>query len=101
MIPIINSNNISLQIEEFIKEIAANYPEFVTLINIATTFERNDIYVVKISNPRTASTTKKNIFADAGIHAREWIAPAFATWLIHELVENYADHPQYVDNIDW
>lgn len=36
-----------------------------------------------------------------GIHAREWIGPAFITWLIRELVENYAAHPQYVDNIDW
>lgn len=36
-----------------------------------------------------------------GIHAREWIAPAYVTWMIHELVENYAAHPQYVDNIDW
>ena len=23
------------------------------------------------------------------------------TWMIHELVENYAAHPQYVDNLDW
>lgn len=36
-----------------------------------------------------------------GIHAREWISPAFVTWLIHELVENYAAHPQYLDDIDW
>lgn len=36
-----------------------------------------------------------------GIHAREWISPAFVTWLMHELVENYEAHPQYVDNIDW
>lgn len=36
-----------------------------------------------------------------GIHAREWIAPAYVTWMIRELVENYAAHPEYVDNIDW
>ena len=35
------------------------------------------------------------------MHAREWITPAFMTWMIHELVENYAAHPQYVDNLDW
>ena len=37
----------------------------------------------------------------SGIHAREWISPAFVTWLIRELVENYAAHPQYVDQMDW
>ncbi len=80
---------------------ATTHSNLVTLINIATTYEGNDIYVVKISNPRTDNGTKKAIYSDAGIHAREWISPAFATWLIHELVENYLDHPQYVDNIDW
>ncbi len=39
--------------------------------------------------------------SSVGIHAREWISPAFVTWLINELVENYAAHPQYVDNVDW
>nr|SVE84084.1 EOG090X00QE [Daphnia pulex] len=53
---------------------------------------------VKIS---TGGTGKKAIFVDGGIHAREWISPAYVTWLIRELVENYAAHPQYVDNIDW
>jgi hypothetical protein len=36
-----------------------------------------------------------------GIHGREWISPAWTTWLINELAENYAAHPQYVDNLDW
>nr|CAG4649078.1 EOG090X00QE [Scapholeberis mucronata]SVE93443.1 EOG090X00QE [Scapholeberis mucronata] len=54
--------------------------------------------LVKIS---TGGSGKNAIFIDGGIHAREWISPAFTTWLIHELVENYAAHPQYVDNIDW
>jgi hypothetical protein len=40
-------------------------------------------------------------FISLGIHAREWISPAFVTWLINELVENYAAHPEYVDNVDW
>lgn len=41
------------------------------------------------------------VWLSIGIHAREWISPAFVTWLINELVENYAAHPQYVDNVDW
>lgn len=35
-----------------------------------------------------------------GFHAREWIAPAVATYLIRELVENDADHPEYLDNLN-
>ena len=37
----------------------------------------------------------------AGIHAREWIAPAVATFLVRELVEDYAEHPDYIDKINW
>ena len=37
----------------------------------------------------------------SGIHAREWISPAVATYMISELVERDADHPQYLDNINF
>ena len=37
----------------------------------------------------------------AGIHAREWIAPAVSTFLVRELVEDYAEHPDYIDKINW
>ena len=37
----------------------------------------------------------------AGIHAREWIAPAVATFIVRELVEDYAEHPDYIDKINW
>ena len=41
------------------------------------------------------------MWIDSGIHAREWIAPAVGTWMLNELVENYANHPELVDNLDW
>ena len=34
------------------------------------------------------------------MHAREWIGPAVATWIIRELVENYEAHKDIVDNIN-
>ncbi|KAI9551430.1 hypothetical protein GHT06_021763 [Daphnia sinensis] len=85
----------------FLAELAQNYPNIVTLITIGKTHENREMYMVKISNNQTASATKNAIIVDGGIHAREWISPAWNTWLIHELVENYAAHPQYVDNLDW
>merc|ERR1711910_310325 len=42
-----------------------------------------------------------NIWIEAGIHAREWISPAVASFIIRELVEDYAEHPSYIDNLNW
>ncbi|KAF5297197.1 hypothetical protein FQA39_LY12212 [Lamprigera yunnana] len=54
--------------------------------------------VVKIStNP---SANKPIIFIDAGIHAREWIAPAQALYIIQELVENSANI-DLLNKVDW
>jgi len=85
-------------ISAFCNEIAAAHPNMVTVSSIGRSYENRAIPMVKIS---TGGSGKKAIVVDGGIHAREWISPAFVTWLINELVENYAAHPQYVDNVDW
>merc|ERR1712218_335199 len=36
-----------------------------------------------------------------GIHAREWISPATGTWMLNEVVENNARHPELTENLDW
>ena len=37
------------------------------------------------------SRMKPAVWLDGGSHAREWIAPAVATWMIHALVEGEKD----------
>ena len=44
---------------------------------------------------------KPAMWIDSGIHGREWIAPAVGTWMLNELVENRANHPELLDNLDW
>lgn len=38
---------------------------------------------------------------DAGIHAREWIAPATALYLINQLVEHSSEHQDLLQDMDW
>ena len=45
--------------------------------------------------------SKPAMWIDGGIHAREWISPAAVTWVLKELVENDANHPDLLENMDW
>lgn len=55
------------------------------------------MYVLKISS---GGTGKPKILIDAGIHAREWIAPVTALYAIHQLVTNKSNSALY-DKVDW
>ena len=45
--------------------------------------------VIQISK---AGSGAPNVFIEAGIHAREWISPAMATYLIDSLLNNDVDN---------
>merc|ERR1711951_182986 len=84
-------------LNEFIAALAdAN--DWANVINIGQSYEGRDMNVLAITK---AGPGAPNIWLEAGIHAREWIAPAVATFIVRELVEDYAEHPSYIDNINW
>lgn len=58
--------------------------DFVTGFDLGTTYEGIPIRGVKISRRRGNT----GIFIESGIHAREWIAPAVATFIIDQLVHS-------------
>lgn len=58
--------------------------------------------VSKIGKP--ANVTKPAVWIDAGIHAREWIAPATAVYLIYKLTEKPSLEPEIdamLTKFDW
>merc|ERR1712002_918673 len=84
-------------LNEFIAALAdAN--DFASIIPIGQSYEGRDMNVLAITK---AGAGAPNIWLEAGIHAREWIAPAVATFLVRELVEEYEKHPDYLDKINW
>jgi len=76
----------------------ADANDFADIINIGQSYEGRDMNVLAITK---AGPGKPNVWLEAGIHAREWISPAVATFLVRELVEDYVEHPEYLDNINW
>jgi len=84
-------------LNEFIQALAdAN--DFARIINIGSSYEGRDMNVLAIEK---AGPGAPNVWLEAGIHAREWIAPAVSTFIVRELVEDYSEHPDYLDKINW
>jgi len=84
-------------LNEFIESLA-DTNEWANIINIGKSYEGRDMQVLAITK---AGPGAPNVWLEAGIHAREWIAPAVSTFIVRELVEDYAEHPEYIDNINW
>ncbi|KAI8121307.1 hypothetical protein FF38_05968 [Lucilia cuprina] len=84
----------------YLDELAKSYPSRVTVKTIGKTYENRDLKAITISNGDGRSG-KKVILMDAGIHAREWIAPAGALYVIQQLVENYSANSNLLKDYDW
>lgn len=64
------------------KQIAEN--GFVSGFDLGTTYEGVTIRGLKISK----QSGNTGIFIEGGIHAREWISPAVATYTINQLIKS-------------
>lgn len=91
-------------IHDYMDQLARLYPQLATIESIGKTFEKRDLRIIKISSTRSTSRAqkrfrssrkdsksgpKKMVFIDAGIHAREWLAPATAMYIAYSLVSKY------------
>lgn len=81
-------------------DLAAKYPNVVTVETLGNSGKGLEMKVIKISTTGGADKSKPVIISDAGIHAREWIAPALALYVITKLVEDVTES-DVVDKIDW
>ncbi|CAB3405333.1 unnamed protein product [Caenorhabditis bovis] len=73
----------------FMRSLARQKSDMVTIHHVATSYEHRQIYGVKISKPGATRIDKPSFIIDAGVHAREWIAPAVAIYMIKYAVANY------------
>lgn len=72
------------EIVAYMKQLVRDYPSLVKIQLVGHSGENREINGVQIG---INSNSQKPIFyLDAGIHAREWVAPATALYIINELV---------------
>lgn len=78
------------EIYQWMSQISKKHAEVVTQHFLGMTYETRPMFYLKISLP--SNNPKKIIWMDCGIHAREWIAPAFCQWFVKEILQNYTDN---------
>uniref|UniRef100_A0A7M4E0N0 Carboxypeptidase B2 n=1 Tax=Crocodylus porosus TaxID=8502 RepID=A0A7M4E0N0_CROPO len=66
------------EINSWMDHITEKNADILQKICIGSSYEKRPLYVLKVQN----KTPKNAIWIDCGIHAREWVAPAFCIWFI-------------------
>ncbi|XP_075906569.1 carboxypeptidase B [Nelusetta ayraudi] len=85
-------------IESWISTISASDSSLISKQVIGSTYEGRTMTLLKLG--KKSSGTKPAIFMDCGIHAREWISPAFCQWFVNEALTTYGGNAAMTSLLD-
>ncbi|XP_067439241.1 carboxypeptidase O [Thunnus thynnus] len=80
------------EITKWMDQMVKDYPDVVTIMTYGQTYEHRPITLLKIG--LNTGAKKKAIWMDCGIHAREWIAPAFCQYFVRQILQAYKTDPK-------
>ncbi|XP_038551017.1 carboxypeptidase O-like isoform X1 [Micropterus salmoides] len=80
------------EITNWMNQTAKDHPDLVTIVDYGKTYEKRTISLLKIG--LNTGKKKKAIWMDCGIHAREWIAPAFCQYFVRQILQTYKTDPK-------
>jgi len=77
------------QIQVYLEEVAEKHNDWVQLSVEGWTQEGRPLYLLQLGKLEegASSSDRRYVYIDAGIHAREWIAPTTALYTIHSLLQ--------------
>ena len=70
-----------MKIQSFLDEVIAQNPSIASSYIAGKTHEKRNLRVLVLKT----ATSKRAIWIDCGIHAREWISPATCIWTINKV----------------
>ncbi|XP_059199311.1 carboxypeptidase O-like [Centropristis striata] len=91
------------EIYKWMQDVERGNPGLISSEVYGQTFEERNITLLKLGLENPEGKEKKVIWMDCGIHAREWISPAFCQWFIKEIVNSYKTNKkleQMLQNLD-
>ncbi|XP_038618142.1 carboxypeptidase B2 [Tachyglossus aculeatus] len=75
------------EIYEWMGDMTEKYPDMLEQIQIGSSYEKRPLYILKLSGKERTATNA--IWIDCGIHAREWVSPAFCLWFVGYATQFY------------
>lgn len=82
----------------WLESLPQKFPKLITVLNAGTSYEGRPIKGVKLSHKPNNTA----VFVEGGIHAREWISPATATFILNQLLTSTDPIIQdLAQNWDW
>lgn len=87
-------------IKEYLRDLAWAHRNRIHLRNVGQSHENRTLQMAVISNG-DGRPNKKVIFIDAALLGREWLCPITALYVIHQLIVEYQDNSQLLDEYDW
>ncbi|XP_006008105.3 carboxypeptidase A6 [Latimeria chalumnae] len=79
------------EIQKWMLQMNSTHSDFVYVFSIGKSYEKRPLFVLQLG--KKYRQYKRAVWIDCGIHAREWIGPAFCQWFVKEAVETYKSDP--------
>lgn len=90
------------EIEDYLKELEADYPQIGHTETYGTTSEGRTLTAFCIhKHDHKHSDDLPVIFIEAGVRPREWISVMSALYFLHEVVEHHYDYSDLLDNFEF
>ncbi|XP_056226806.1 carboxypeptidase O-like isoform X2 [Seriola aureovittata] len=80
------------EISKWMAQIQQDYSDVVNIVDYGFSYEHRTISLLKIG--LNTGERKKAVWMDCGIHAREWIAPAFCQYFVRQILQTYKTDPK-------
>lgn len=78
-------------IQSWMHHLNQTQPGLVRVFSIGRSFEGRPLFIIQLG--RKSQVYKRAVWIDCGIHAREWIGPAFCQWFVREAILTYKTDP--------
>uniref|UniRef100_A0A3Q3VSU2 Peptidase M14 domain-containing protein n=1 Tax=Mola mola TaxID=94237 RepID=A0A3Q3VSU2_MOLML len=72
------------EIQSWMFEMNRTHSHLVDMFSVGKSYEGRRLYVLQ-----RPTGLKKAVWIDCGVHAREWIGPAFCQWFVKEAISSY------------